>query len=588
MGSNRDARRLAASLLLAGGLLAPGAARGDVASLSEKVSEDANVGYSIQAIRGWEPSPRKNPDDPTANCEVGGWYSKERDDRNPREPRATCNVLAFGTFFHEESRAVATPVAPVPGESPPPGEPGGKEGGGGTAPEPPKEGEKKDGKEAPKPPQSLQDLFGKPPASFDEWLAKVKEWTRGRITWSLTPTKAKFGSDEGFTYEGMMRFGSSANILTAASVRRGSFEVAVLYSAPDDKNYVRDFKGAFKASVRSLRILPEGRMRKSREAMEKKVAAAGGEEAAWAERVIASLPKGWTHLRTDHYVIVYDTSLEEAPPPKGCPGLVARIGRQLEAIRRDVYEPLFPADRPVTAISVVKVTQDPVQYYSYGAPQGSGGYWSWPSRELVFPYFPRTDGSRAGFDLTLDVLNHEGFHQYIFYAVGQVAPHSWFNEGHGDFFAGYNLFEGKFRPGKFAMRSERIKQAIDGGTIVPLRDFLKYSQPEYYRRGGNPAKGEDVLQNYAQGWSLIYFLRTTKDPRYQGILDRYFNTLKAAVTSWKAAEEEAAKRENRKPLPTFLFPPDLNQKAKDDALRIGFDGVDIDQLERDWLASKPY
>jgi len=89
---------------------------------------------------------------------------------------------------------------------------------------------------------------------------------------------------------------------------------------------------------------------------------------------------------------------------------------------------------------------------------------------------------------------------------------------------------------------------------VPLDKFLRFSQAEYYQRGGDPAKGGDVLQNYAQGWSFIWFLRTTKEPKYQGILDRYFNTLKAAVTGWRTADEEAARKENRKPLPSFLFP----------------------------------
>ena len=40
---------------------------------------------------------------------------------------------------------------------------------------------------------------------------------------------------------------------------------------------------------------------------------------------------------------------------------------------------------------------------------------------------------------TLAVLYHEAFHQFIFYSVGEVAPHSWFNEGHGDYFSGADV-----------------------------------------------------------------------------------------------------------------------------------------------------
>lgn len=574
---------LVAALLLLGPLSLPPGALAAGATLSEKATEDTTVGYSLHAIRGWEPMPRKNPDDPTARSLVGGWYSKEKDARG-----AQCIVLAFGSYYPEQSQAVPTeedaplePGAPGDGggEGPAPA-PGGEPG---PEPEPGKESGGEPAKPAPRRPTSLREMFGTGPASFEEWVkAQQAALQRGGSRMELTPVKARLGDDEGFLYEGTLRRSSGEVLnLMAASVKRGSLEVAVLYQAADDKYYVRDYRGAFRGSVKSLRILSDRQMDRAREALAKRIAEAGGEDAAWAERVVAALPPGWTHHRTDNYCIVYDRSID-APPPKGVPGLVPRIGRQLEALRRDLYEPLFPADRPVTAISVVKVTQDPKQYLSYGAPPGSAGYWSWPSRELVF--FCKSDN----YDMTLDVLNHEAFHQYIFYAVGQVSPHSWFNEGHGDYFAGFDLFEGKFRPGKFHWRTKRIQRAIEAGTHVPLDKFLKFSQAEYYRRGGDPRKGEDVGQNYAQGWSLVWFLRTTKDPRYAGILDRYFTTLKAAVTRWREEEEALAAKEKRRPLPTFLFPPERNAKAMEDALAAGFDGVDLKQLEKDWIDSKPY
>ena len=45
-------------------------------------------------------------------------------------------------------------------------------------------------------------------------------------------------------------------------------------------------------------------------------------------------------------------------------------------------------------------------------------------------------GRRTSNRDSLLVLYHEAFHQYIYYAVGEVAPHDWFNEGHGDYFSG--------------------------------------------------------------------------------------------------------------------------------------------------------
>ena len=606
MRTHRPIPFAAATLLGAALLLPPPPAAALGASLSEKARVDDAVGYSIRPISGWEALPRKNPDDPTAQCQVGGWYGKGKGPKGKDDYDAEVAIYAFGSFFPEESRAVATEVsAPAepekpggpepggPGEGGPadPGTGGGDPGDGGTGGGDPGGGDPGDedpGKrevrpEEKKKPTSLKDLFGEAPDSWEAWLKQRSE-ILGRNGWrvDLKPVKAKFGDDEGFLWEGTMRPPSGTVYQCfAASVRRGGFEVAAWYRVMDHKNFVRDYKGAFVGSLKSLRILTQRQMDRARDALAKKLAEAGGDDGAWAERVIDGLPPGWTFRRTDHYVIVYDKSID-ASPPKGVPGLIPRIGRQLEALRRDIYEPLFPADREVTATSIVKVTQDPKQYLSYGAPEGSAGYWSWPSRELVF--FCKSDD----YELTLSVLNHEAFHQYIFYAVGQVAPHSWFNEGHGDYFAGFDLKEGKFRPGKFDWRRKKIEKALRGRTHVPLDKFLKFSQAEYYRRGGNASEGGDIGQNYAQGWSLVWFLRTTKEPKYQGILDRYFNTLKAAVTKWRTEEEALAAKENRKPLPTFLFPNELNEKAREDALQAGFGGIDLPQLERDWIASEPW
>ena len=567
MAFRRSAFLCVAACLPASFAGAPPAAAG-VAQVSEKTYEDTSVGYSVLPIRGWEPKPRKSPDDPLARADAGGWYSKD-----PSQKGAECTVLKFGSYFPEATVAVATEDADSPGDGKGDGGgDGGGEGGGGEG------GEKTPQK--PRGPRTEKELFGEGPKSFEAWILRVKKDLRTRgESLSLDGTKAKFGEDEGMSWEGdLVRSNGSRVNLLGASVKRGTLEVAVLYEAPGggayEKAFVRDYRGAFKASLKSLRILPEKAMRKAQEALDRKLAGTDPEE-AYAEKAIAALPPGWTHHRTENYVIVYDKSIDTTTP-----GLIKRIANQLEKIRAQVYEPLFPASRPITAKSIVKVTQDPAQYLAYGAPEGTGGYWSWPSRELVF--FCKKDD----FNMTLDVLNHEAFHQYIFYAVGQVSPHSWFNEGHGDFFAGYNLVEGKFKPGKFHWRQKRIQDAIEGSVHVPLKEFLKFSQAEYYRRGGNKRRGEDAGQNYAQGWSLVYFLRTTKDPRYAGILDRYFVSLKASVVRWREEEEAAAKKEGRPP--AVLIPPEVNQKATDEALASAIAGVDIDQLEKDWIASKPY
>ena len=52
---------------------------------------------------------------------------------------------------------------------------------------------------------------------------------------------------------------------------------------------------------------------------------------------------------------------------------------------------------------------------------------------------------------------------------------------------------------------------------------------------GMTQKKLTIYDNYALGWDLVYFLRTTKKPEYQGILDRYFSTLAEASQGLTAA-----------------------------------------------------
>jgi hypothetical protein len=142
---------------------------------------------------------------------------------------------------------------------------------------------------------------------------------------------------------------------------------------------------------------------------------------AFRKAVHKKVIKGWSYIDTTNYCVIYDDEVD--------PGLAKRVGEQLESIRAQVYEVLFPADKPIQAISVIRVCKDQEQYFAYGGPQGSAGYWYPPGMELVFY---ELDKRKRGDSLR--VLYHEGFHQYIHYSVGDFDPHTWFNEGDGDYF----------------------------------------------------------------------------------------------------------------------------------------------------------
>jgi hypothetical protein len=274
---------------------------------------------------------------------------------------------------------------------------------------------------------------------------------------------------------------------------------------------------------------------------------------AWRNARKSKLIKGWNAIDTENYLIVYNKQVKKP--------LLKNIAKHIEAIRKQVYEPMFPPTKEVKAISVVRVCKDRAEYGKYGGPPGSAGYWSRGDEELVFYQ------DKANKKDSLRVLYHEAFHQYIHYAVGNVAPHSWFNEGHGDYYAGHNYRSGKFKADVFRWRTGIIANAIAQKKYVKLEEFLKYTQGQYYANPG---------LCYAQGWSFVYFLREVerrkikKYQKYYGLLDRYFDAIKRNVKEVKEKglsgleeqeetteekSEETEKEESTLPRPPGLKEP---------------------------------
>jgi len=258
-----------------------------------------------------------------------------------------------------------------------------------------------------------------------------------------------------------------------------------------------------------------------------------------------------------NYVLLYNTKGRRND-------LLAKIiGERIEQIRAQVYEAQFPPAKPITTVCIVRICGDRGEYHAYGGPGGSAGYWNSDSEELVFY---DASPAKAPDDDTLAVLYHEAFHQYIYYSVGEVAPHSWFNEGHGDYYAGAKHGGKKFDIKPFNWRVSTIQGALLAGPspfqvvtderskethekydrtkggYTPLVQFVRMSQGDYY---AYPSV------SYAQGWSLIYFLReyVPKNPKWAAkwgkILPTYFDTLKATVN----AERPLAPKGDAKPGP---------------------------------------
>lgn len=172
---------------------------------------------------------------------------------------------------------------------------------------------------------------------------------------------------------------------------------------------------------------------------------------------------------------------------------------------------------------------------------GSGfafAYFSASKRELVCHL-----SSPQSLIQVLKTLAHEGFHQFLGYYVPN--PPIWLNEGLAEYFEGMDptkkLVDSRETINRDAL--VRIKAYISQGVTLPLKRFLYMNQQEFYF---NPSL------NYAQGWSVIYFLAYASRS-----YNKYYNNL---IQHLK------------------------NGMDREEALDLTFENVDFEKFERAWKA----
>lgn len=265
---------------------------------------------------------------------------------------------------------------------------------------------------------------------------------------------------------------------------------------------------------------------------------------------VASQP-GWNLDETEHYFIVSSTDDTQ---------FVREAKDRVEAIRKVLVENFSPdeakaliqkikAERAANGeqdededkksggqsrvivdpmelarTSVLRICKDRNEYLSYGAPGSSVGYWHPGHQELVV----YDDKAGRGRNATWATLSHEAFHQYIFYFYGALSPHSWYNEGTGDFFGGFEYRGGKFRQRADNDNLREVQSMLRDDEFAPLSELVRMSQREYY---GNNKYEIGGFSMYSQGWSMVWFLRTGKGQArgwnndWNGILATYLETL---------------------------------------------------------------
>lgn len=445
----------------------------------DKDFKDKSWGYQIRPLKGWKSMPPDQDDRFT----VGRW--KLPDDQF--EKRGDWDAWQGASFCELQILRIQPKIeTPTDGAKP------------------------TEGKPAPALPASLSAKLN--PKTLEEWIEA--HYAGASKRWLRTPLKgSKMPGD-------MFEFGSQASHVTIGVFRHLGVEWAVVYECFEEQ-YRKTWRENYIKSILSFQVtanvVPE-----VADANRKDPSKLEGEEKRAALKASVAGKPGWFTVDTKHYVFI--SNAERA--------FIEKLGKDLETVREKVYVPNFKPRNQKIPLNPVRVFATQSEYRQFSGSYSSAGYFSPSKGELVL--FQRFDdlSKEKSKDDCRSVMFHEGFHQYIHHAIGDVSPHSWFNEGHGDYFAGLSVTGGQVgKTQVFDWRVDMLKQHMqEGKDLVPLRSLLRYPQNEYYM---------NASLKYSQGWALIYYLREVcKDKDTKQALETYFTYLADNVTAFRANRKE--------------------------------------------------
>lgn len=241
--------------------------------------------------------------------------------------------------------------------------------------------------------------------------------------------------------------------------------------------------------------------------------------------VASELVDGWSIKDTEHSMILYNGA-SDSP-------VLAQFARNLVAIRRRLAED-YPPDRPIDALSVVRICGNRGEYLTYGGSPSTAGYFNAQTQELVL-YDARTDRSEPMPDdhPTMRTLYHEACHQFFFHTASALSPHSWFDEGTAEYYAGAVLEAGRVTGiAPLDARGRHLASPTVLERLPPLGLLMEMSQDQFYA---------DADVNYSMAYGFARFLRTSRAARsrraWQELPERYFLTLR---TTWRREAEQLA------------------------------------------------
>ena len=230
-----------------------------------------------------------------------------------------------------------------------------------------------------------------------------------------------------------------------------------------------------------------------------------------ARKSIANM-KDWWYAETPEYIFLSNIRNTTGK------SLVKELQAAMPALR-GAFAKLIPPFETTADVSVVRICETEEEYKQYVGKsiEWSIGVWNPSQRELVI----LSQGKDK--EKTMDIIKHEGFHQYLFYACNMIENATWFNEGHACFFETATVdSKGRVEIPENARVRHLLENLDTAARNIPK--VIRLSHSDFYGK-----TEEQRSLNYTTSWALIYFLRkgapSERLTAYASILDTYLKTL---------------------------------------------------------------
>lgn len=223
-----------------------------------------------------------------------------------------------------------------------------------------------------------------------------------------------------------------------------------------------------------------------------------------------------TAYRSKHYRIYTNLSRDETRPiGRHMDTLYEQYDRRFRAFSPDQVQPM-----PLYLFKTEQQYERFLQEHDIDATHSGGMFFVTHKLEGLATWVQNKSRRK-----TLEVLQHEGFHQFAWHAIGPSLP-VWLNEGLAQYFENAVVTDGRMSLGMTSgTRIAKVKSAIDAGIVMPLDELMAITNQrwsELVRR--EPAYASHL---YAQSWSLAYFLIHGEGGKHQSKLLAYLKQLSA-------------------------------------------------------------